>query len=147
MNLFLSAEHYWMQFILNIGITHVFLFINNCRVPTCADPEGGQGIRTPPLKNHKFIGFPRNPGLDPRKITKLPSQHSMWAIIGPPANAISMAFCWQADKCPLLVVFGASLPLKKKLKPYQSWTPTDRTFWIRACLRKLFEDKADRLSV
>ena len=43
---------------------------------TCADPEGGQGVRTP-LKNHKNIGFLSNTGLDPLKITKLPSQHSM----------------------------------------------------------------------
>ena len=42
----------------------------------CAVPEGGQGVRTP-LKNHKNIGFLSNTGLDPLKITKLPSQHSM----------------------------------------------------------------------
>ena len=46
---------------------------------------GGQGVRTP-LKNHKFIGFPSNTSPDPLKITKLPSQHSMWAIIGPPVK-------------------------------------------------------------
>ena len=40
-----------------------------------ADPEGGQGVRTP-IKNHKFIGFPSNTGLDPLKIKKLPNQHS-----------------------------------------------------------------------
>ena len=32
---------------------------------TCADPEGGQGVRTPPpLKNHKHIGFLSNTGPD-----------------------------------------------------------------------------------
>ena len=40
----------------------------------CADPEGEQGVRTPPpLKNHKNIGFLRNTGPDPlknRKATK-----------------------------------------------------------------------------
>ena len=46
---------------------------------------GGRGSVTPPsLKNHKNIGFPSN--TDPLKITKLPSQHSMWATIGPPAK-------------------------------------------------------------
>ena len=59
----------------------------------CADPEGEQGY--PPLKNHKTIVFPSNTGPDPLKITKLPSQHLMWAIIGPPAkchfNAGSLA--------------------------------------------------------
>ena len=50
-----------------------------------ADPEGGgaQGVRTP-VKNHKNIGFLSNTGLDPLKITKLPSQ---------PSSAILMAFC------------------------------------------------------
>ena len=31
---------------------------------TCADPEGGTGVRTP-LKNHKNIGFLSNIGPDP----------------------------------------------------------------------------------
>ena len=66
----------------------------------CADPEGG-GIGgpdpspPPPLKNHKNIGFLSNTGPDHLQITKLPSQHSMWAIIGPPAkchfNGVSLA--------------------------------------------------------
>ena len=33
----------------------------------CADPEGGKGVRTPPLKNYKNIGFPSNIGPDPLK--------------------------------------------------------------------------------
>ena len=37
----------------------------------------GQGVQTPTLKNHKNIGFLSNTGLDPLKITKLPSKHSM----------------------------------------------------------------------
>ena len=36
---------------------------------TCADPEGGgQGVRIPPLKNHKNIGFSNNTCPDPLKI-------------------------------------------------------------------------------
>ena len=46
------------------------------RFVTCADPEGGQGVRTP-LENYKNIGFLSNTGPDPLKITKLPIQHSM----------------------------------------------------------------------
>ena len=40
----------------------------NCYI-TSADPEGGQGVRTPPpLKNHKNIGFSSSTGPDPFKI-------------------------------------------------------------------------------
>ena len=49
-----------------------------------ADPEGGgggggggRGSGAPILENHKNIGFLSKTGLDPLKITKLPSQHSM----------------------------------------------------------------------
>ena len=52
----------------------------------CADPKGGGAGRPDSLKNHKFIGFPSNTDPDPLKITKIPSQHSMWVIIGPPAK-------------------------------------------------------------
>ena len=41
-----------------------------------ADPEGGQGVRTP-LKYHKNIGFPSNIDPDPLNITKLPGQHPL----------------------------------------------------------------------
>ena len=37
------------------------------RFISCADPERGQGIRPPPLKNHKNIGFLRNTGPDSLK--------------------------------------------------------------------------------
>ena len=46
----------------------------------CADPEEGTGSGPPPLprlENYKNIGFLSNTGLDPLKITELPSQHSM----------------------------------------------------------------------
>ena len=49
---------------------------------TYEDPEGVTGGPDhPTLKNHKFIGFPSITGADPLKITKLMSQHSLWAII------------------------------------------------------------------
>ena len=34
---------------------------------TCADPEGGLGVQTSPLKNYKNIGFLSSSGPDPRK--------------------------------------------------------------------------------
>ena len=62
----------------------------------CAD--GGQGVRTP-TKNHKNMGFLSNTSPDTLKITKLLSQHS---ILG---SYILMAFRWQANDDPLIVVF------------------------------------------
>ena len=44
-----------------------------------------------PPENHKNIGFPSITGLDLLKITKLQSQHSMWAIIG---HASKTSFQW-----------------------------------------------------
>ena len=69
----------------------------------------------PPLENYKNIGFLSNTGLDPLKITKLPSQHSMlghhrgiW-ILPPPSPHQT----------------------KIKKKRCRSCTPSDKTFWIR----------------
>ena len=86
---------------------------------------GGQEVRTP-LKNHKNIGFPSDIDLDPLKITKLPSQHSL-------------VFCWRADDGPLLVAFRSSPShqVKKKERKKircQCWTPSDKTFWIQTCV-------------
>ena len=70
--------------------------------------RGGQGVRTPPpLKNHKNIGFLSNTGPD-----SLKNQASIqcWASIARQRNAISMAFRWQADYGPLLVLLYSSLP-------------------------------------
>ena len=60
--------------------------------PSCADAEAGdRGPDPPPLKNHKNIGFLRNTGLDPLKITKLPSHHSMF---GHHRHASETPFKW-----------------------------------------------------
>ena len=74
---------------------------------------GTGGPIPPPLKNHKNIGFPSNTGPDPLKITKLPSQHS---VLGHHPHASPMAFRWQADDGPVIVVFGSSLPSSTKKK-------------------------------
>ena len=76
---------------------------------TCADPEGGGAWGPETLKHHKNISFPSNIGPNLLKITKLPSQHSMWATIGPPAkrhfNGVSLA----GRKLHACGVLGASL--------------------------------------
>ena len=67
---------------------------------------GGTGGPDPPEKSQN-IGFPSNTGQDPIKSTRLPGQHS---ISGHHRHASEMAFRWQADDGPLVVVFGSSLP-------------------------------------
>ena len=69
---------------------------------TCADPEGGQGGRTPPGKLQKY-GFLSNTGPDPLKITKLPIQHSLLGHHRPASQR-------NAVDGPLIVVFGSFLP-------------------------------------
>ena len=80
---------------------------------SCADPEGwvGQGVRTPPLKKHKNIGFLSNAGPEPLKnykATKLAFNG------GPSSPASETPFRWRTDNDPVLVVPGPSLPLIKK---------------------------------
>ena len=79
--------------------------------------RGGQGVQTSSLKNHKNIRFPSNTGPDPLKKHKATKR----AIIG-------MAAKRHVDVGPLMVVFASS----QKKKRFQSWTPSDKTFWIRA---------------
>ena len=72
---------------------------NYPKLTSCADPEWGQGVRAhPSLKNHTNIGFLSKTGLDPLKITKLPSQHSMLDHLRhaseTPSNGVSLAGRW-----------------------------------------------------
>ena len=99
----------------------------------CGSRGGGgkQGVRTPPLKNHKQ--FPSQTGPDPLEITKLPNQHSRMGHFRP---ACETPFQWRFAGRPIIVRFWWCLvPLspKKQQKTYQSWTPSDKTFWIRTC--------------
>ena len=104
--------------------------------------RGGAESPDPPLKNHKNIGFLCITGLDPlenHKATK-PAFN-----VGPASacerKAISMAFRWRAHGGPFIAIFGSSIPpstkkqnnTKTKKKLCQSWTPSDKTFWIHAC--------------
>ena len=54
---------------------------------------------------------------------------------GPLLVVLKMAFRWRADDGPLLVVFESSSfsSTKQKEKRYRIWTPSDKTFRIRAC--------------
>ena len=108
------------------------LFMNYQNV--CSEHVRTQrGDRGPdPPKKNKNIGFLSNTGLDLLKISKLPSQHSM---LGHHRHA-SETFRWRAGDGPLIVVLGSSLPSSTKNKTKkrcQSWTPSDKTFWIHAC--------------
>ena len=53
----------------------------------------------PPLKNHKNIGFLCNTGLDPLKITELPSQQS---ILDHHLHASEMPFKWRFTGGPMM---------------------------------------------
>ena len=108
-----------------------------------------------PLENHKTVGFRRNTGPDPLKITKLPSQHSVFSfsVLGPHRTASEMPFKWRfagGQMVPRFVHFGILLflgilpiwygpPLpsvdflmtKKMSKLWTIVDPTNETFWIR----------------
>ena len=86
--------------------------------------RGGRESGPIPLKNHKNIGFLSNTGPDPLKITKLPSQHSMFqVIIGTPAKRhLNDDFRWRADDSPPIVVCGSSLPSSTK-KSFSEFDP------------------------
>ena len=95
--------------------------------------RGGTGGPDPlPLKNDKNIGFSINTGPDSLKNRSYQANIQCWAIIGTPVKRHLMAFRWRADDGPLIVVLGSLKKRKKKKERCQSWTPSDKTFWIRA---------------
>ena len=103
---------------------------------------GGTGGSEPPEKSQKYLVSKQYWSGSSEKSQSCQASIQCWAIIcmGPSSarqrNSISMAFCWWADDGPLLVVFGSSLPsssTKNTQKCCQSWTPSYKTFWIRAC--------------
>ena len=75
--------------------------LNKCKrkiIYMCRSRGGVRGSR-PPLKNHKNIGFLSNTGLDPLKITKLPSQHS---ILGHHQHTRETPFKWHFTGGPMM---------------------------------------------
>ena len=57
---------------------------------------------------------------NPLKFLEQPSQHSTFGHHRHASETPLKAFRWRADDGPLLVIFGSSLPLKRKKKRYQS---------------------------
>ena len=103
----------------------------------------------PPLENYKNIGFLSNIGPDPLKITKLPNQYSMLGHLRP---ASETPFKWRFAGGPLMVansgiwILPSLIKLKRNnayKKRCQSRTPSDKTFWIRACICCCFYTKGD----
>ena len=90
---------------------HCVLFLNKIHWLSCADPEGDRGSGPPEKKN---IGFSSNTGPDPLRNHCYQASIQCWAIIGTPAKRHLMAFRWQADDVPLIVVLGSSLPSSTK---------------------------------
>ena len=88
--------------------------------------RGSRGGDRPPSENRKFIGFPIDTGLDPLKITKLPSQHSMWGHYWP---ASKTPFQWRYAGRPIIACFwwflGLRSPKKTKTKKKQTLSELD----------------------
>ena len=101
----------------------------------------GAGVRTPPphpLKNNIIYGFLRKTGPDPLKNNE--ATKPAFINVGhhrhasePPLNSVSLAGRWWPS---YIGIWNLSPPSTKKLKltkkPCHSWTPSDKTFWIRA---------------
>ena len=92
---------------------------------TWVDPEGGggQGVRTPPLKNHKATKPAFNVGPSPAHHRK----------------AMSMVFRWQADDGPFIAVIWILYPPPPSTEFFfiKFGPPSDKTFWIPACATAL----------
>ena len=96
------------------------------------DMGGSRGEGPPPPAPWKITKnrFFSNTGPDPlKKIAKLLGQNSM---LGHHPDASETPF----NNGPLLVVFWSSTlsSTKRRKKHCQSWTPSDKSFWIRAWL-------------
>ena len=110
--------------------------LQSCLI-SCADPEGGgAGVWTPPLKNHKNLGFLSDSGPDPLKIHK--ATEPAFSMLGHHQHASKTPFKWHFAggqmMARLLWYLDPSTPLQlkkeKKQKNRQSWTPSDKIFWI-----------------
>ena len=98
----------------------------------CGSREGDRGSG-PSLKNQQNIRFSSKTGPDPLKNCSYQASIQCWVLSSTPAKRHIMVFHWRAYDGPLIVVPGSSLPssTKKTTKKRQSWTPSDKTFWIR----------------
>ena len=92
--------------------------------------RGGTGGPDPLEISQKYS----NSGPDPLKITKLPSQHSIkghnWY-----ASETPFTFTWRFAGGPMMacLLWKLNPPSPHRKKRCQSWTPSDKILWIRAC--------------
>ena len=83
--------------------------------------DRGQGVQTPlPRKSQKYR-ISEQYWTGSLKFSKLPSQHSTLDQSAPQRNAIYLDHLSSKKK-----------KRKKTVSELQSWTPSDKTFWIRA---------------
>ena len=110
------------------------------------DPDGGGGTGCPdppppPPWKITFFCFVAILVRIPWKITKLPSQHLM---LGHHRPASETPFKWRFADGPTMARYSGiwilSSLIKNKKKSYSSWTPSGKTFWIRACSRSCFSE-------
>ena len=87
-----------------------------------------RGSGPPPLKNHKYIGFPSITGPSPLKNQRLPSQHSM---LGHHRYASEVPFKLRFAGGPIMARLWWYLD---PLSPHQlkKRCQSDKTFWISA---------------
>ena len=109
------------------------LFCKICSSLAMGGSRGGDRGSGPPLKNHKHLGFPSNTGPDPLKSYQARIQCRV--INGMTTkrhlNGILLAGRWW----PALSGIWIISPLLNLKKQRKSWTPSDKSFWIRACLQ------------
>ena len=111
----ISTRHDQLWLTPYISVTCVLPTI---RAISCADPEGGEGVRTPPPpgKLQKYRVF-SNTGPDSLEIPKLPSQHSMTDHHRP---ASEMPFKWRFASGPIMApAFSRIWILPQPYKMYQ----------------------------
>ena len=90
---------------------------------------GGRCSRPPPLKDHKKYVFLAILVRMHWKIAKLIGQNSM---LGHHRDATETAFKWLFAGGPMMARFkGYFDHFSTKKKRCQSWTPSDKSFWIR----------------
>ena len=111
--------------------------------------DRGSGPPPPPWKITKIYGFFSNTGPDPLENYKTTKQVF---IVGPSSARQRTPFQW-CFACGLIMAhfkwYKSPLPsstkTKKKKKRCQTWTPSDKTFWIPAW-SYLVANPGDRLS-
>ena len=139
MFLYESLEQSWKRdtqgpLVFGKNIFKVFILVDMAMAfrvlhGTWADPEGGKGSGPPPpppkKKNHKNIGFLSNTAPDPLKNHRATK---------PAFNVGPYNWCFAGGTIMVIVVFGSSIPSSTKNRgTLSNWTPSDKTFWIRAC--------------